>query len=371
MLKKLLITLCLALLLLVQVSVSSTQKFETSKTQLYLMTSHHPHDFELIKPYITIEKDLGRIQLVKITKTLPKKVLSHIDHLLKPVNLADIKRYEPKKLKSSKVAFNETIGKILDEIKPEDVKSIVEKVSSYEKRAAGSEDNYQATLWIQSEFDRLGYRTELDCFRTRYCNVYAFKKGSDTEAKTILVEAHLDSVGKSFAGSDDNASGIAGLLMMAREVAKLETTESFTFFATNGEEKGLLGAKHYVKKMKRARTLNKIKFVINMDMIGYKSNGKFELETNQEFESDALLMSDLAQTYTSLTPVITIPAWGSDHVPFLENNIPTVLAIEYWKTKTPCYHTRCDKPEGLNYNYAADIIKINLATILHKTTSFH
>jgi len=91
-----------------------------------------------------------------------------------------------------------------------------------------------------------------------------------------------------------------------------------------------------------------------------------DIETNREFEEEAKWMSSLVTTYTNLTPNITMPAWGSDHVPFLKNGIPSILTIEHWKTKTPCYHASCDKPGHLNYDYAAEIIKLNLAALLIK-----
>lgn len=356
------------LVLLLSLSVFAN----TQNEQLYLLSSHHPHDTEMVKPYIKTIKDMGRLVVVKIVKPMPKRVLSHLDHILRPIKLSELKTYEVNKsiLKKSVIPFKQDVKKILEDIKPEEVKAIVEKLSSFEVRSAGTEDNYLATQWIKSEMERLNFQTELDCFRTKYCNVYATKNSTHKMAKTILVEAHLDSVGRSFAGSDDNASGIAGLLMMARQISRLNTQDNFIFFATNGEERGLLGAKHYVRKLKSQRRLGDFKFVINMDMIGYNENGKVDLETNQEFEHEALFMADLVHKYTNLTPNITMPAWGSDHVPFLNEKIPTVLTIEHWKTKTPCYHARCDKPESLNYDYAAEIIKLNMATLLHKTETY-
>jgi Zn-dependent M28 family amino/carboxypeptidase len=178
----------------------------------------------------------------------------------------------------------------------------------------------------------------------------------------IIVEAHLDSVGKSYAGADDNASGIAGLLMIARRIVKSSPDKSFIFFATNGEEQGLHGAKYFVKKLEKENLIKDVKFVINMDMIGYnESNTLVDIETDKKFLALAKWMSDLTHTYTSLTPNITTPAWGSDHVPFINKNIPTLLTIEHWKTKTPCYHARCDLPDHLSYDYAVDIIKLNIA----------
>ena len=77
-------------------------------------------------------------------------------------------------------------------------------------------------------------------------------------------------------------------------------------------------------------------------------------------------MSQLVSTYTTLTSKITIGAWGSDHVPFLEKKISSILTIEDWSTKTPCYHQACDKPSTLNFDYAFEISKLNTAAMMLK-----
>ena len=127
---------------------------------------------------------------------------------------------------------------------------------------------------------------------------------------------------------------------------------------TNGEEIGLIGSRAYVQKLKSEDLLGKVKFTINMDMVSYNKNSVFEIETNSEFEESAQWYAGLARTYTYLTPEITIPAWGSDHESFLNEGIPSVLTIEDWQTKTPCYHQACDKFATLNIESAMEIIRL-------------
>jgi aminopeptidase-like protein len=331
----------------------------TFAKDLYLLETHDPHIIGPLKVYSTIEHNTGRLVLVSLKKNTPKRFFKY----LKKITLKETSSY----IANSQVKLlkNKLIQDSIDNIQVDDIKAIVSKMVSFKKRSAGTTDNFDASKYIEKEFINLGFEVEFDCFRTRSCNIYAKKKGLIED--TILVEAHLDSVGRPNAGADDNASGVAGLLLMAKEISKLNTNHSFIFFATNAEEKGLLGAKHYVDQLAKKDELKKIKFVINMDMIGYNKNGLVDLETNREFEDEAKLMAQIAMTYTSLTPNITIPAWGSDHVPFLKKGIPSVLSIEHWKTKTPCYHSACDKKDHLNYKYASEIIKLNLATVLYKS----
>ncbi len=336
----------------------SLSLLDAAEKKYYLLTTHDPHIVKDLQKYSVLEKNTGRLVIVSKIKKVP----DFINHYLRPIKLSEVKSYTP--VFKTKMNPDPSVQMALKNITPEDVKSIVTKLSSFERRSAGTEDNKKASEWIEAEFKTYGYQTESDCFRNNTCNIYAERK---VEGKDyFLIEAHLDSVGRPGAGADDNASGVAGLLILAREMAKQNPDKSLIFFATNGEERGLLGAKHYVKKLKKSGKLSKIKFVLNMDMIGYNQNGKVDLETNREHEDQARWMSQLVNAYTGLTPNISIPAWGSDHMPFLKEGIETILTIEYWKTKTPCYHSSCDKPGHLNYQYAAEIIRLNLATILHK-----
>lgn len=153
---------------------------------------------------------------------------------------------------------------------------------------------------------------------------------------------------------------------MARVLKDAPTRRSLRFFITNGEESGLLGAKHYARELIKTGKIKEIVLAVNMDMVGYNSNGLVELETSKDHEDLAQWFADLASTYTSLKSKITIGAWGSDHVPFLEAGVPTMLTIENWSTKTPCYHQKCDRPETLNYTYATEIAKLNTAAVLTK-----
>jgi Zn-dependent M28 family amino/carboxypeptidase len=121
-----------------------------------------------------------------------------------------------------------------------------------------------------------------------------------------------------------------------------------------------------IPTLKKNGDIKKLALAINMDMVGYNSNGIVELETDSQYEKLANWFAGLATTYTSLKSKITIGAWGSDHVPFIQGGVPTLLTIEDWSTKTPCYHTECDKPSTLNYEYAGQIAKLNLAAIMTK-----
>jgi len=96
--------------------------------------------------------------------------------------------------------------------------------------------------------------------------VVAVKVGSKYPARQIVVGGHYDGVAISPA-ADDNGSGTAGTLELARILKTVETDMTFIFIAFDGEEEGLYGSNHY-SNMAAARG-DDIVYMFNMDMIGF------------------------------------------------------------------------------------------------------
>jgi hypothetical protein len=116
-------------------------------------------------------------------------------------------------------------------------------------------------------------------------NVIAVLPGSDPEKKdeAILFSAHLDHIGSKsgsgdtiFNGADDDASGVTAVLTLADAFAALETPpkRSIIFMTFWGEEKGLLGSRHFVRYP--TWPLDKIVANINIEMIGRPESGAAE-----------------------------------------------------------------------------------------------
>lgn len=325
---------------------------------LYQVMSSHPHDVEAFTPYIETVKQEGRLWLVHLKKSTPPKMMKNF----RATSGDDVRHYLV--TRSPKKMANATIKEFTGRLDVAAIKSDVESLSNYKTRLAGTADNQKATAQIKDILTGLGYKVSQPCYTTGACSVVADKVGDGSSDKVIMIMAHLDSVGKTFAGADDNASGLAVMLEVARVLKDYPNKKTIRFFATNGEEGGLYGAQHYAGVLKASGEIKKMDLAINMDMVGYNSNGIVELETDSQYEELANWFASLASAYTTLKSKITIGAWGSDHVPFIKGGVPTLLTIEDWSTKTPCYHKECDKPSTLNYEYAGQIAKLNLAAIM-------
>ena len=119
-------------------------------------------------------------------------------------------------------------------------------------------------------------------------NVAGYVPGRTFPGQFVIVSAHYDHLGARdpvyYPGADDNASGTAAILEMARIAAEAKREgfgpqRSLLFVFFSGEEKGLLGSKYFVEK-DLAIELDSIVAVQNVDMIGRHDNKHMESETS-------------------------------------------------------------------------------------------
>ncbi|MBW4665138.1 MAG: M28 family peptidase [Chroococcus sp. CMT-3BRIN-NPC107] len=148
-----------------------------------------------------------------------------------------------------------------------------------------------------------------------------------TQPKVIL-GGHYDSVVDS-PGANDNASGTAVVLAIARTSAKTPLARQAWFMAFDGEEDGLHGSKAFVSGAK-PEFLQGLKGMLNFDMVGV---------------NDRLLVGgtqSLTKLAKSTNPEITTfgGRGGSDHAPFASANVPVLF---FYRGEDPNYHSPGDK----------------------------
>ncbi len=158
-------------------------------------------------------------------------------------------------------------------------------------RGTAEKGGMKASRWVAKEFRKLGLQPLVE---GSYFQNFTFDRNSHKDvpsrnviafldngaARTIVIGAHYDHLGRAglfdgkypvgqiHNGADDNASGVAGLLELARYYTKNNTKEpfNFLFIAFGGEELGLQGSKYYTNHP--VMPLDKMHFMLNMDMIG-------------------------------------------------------------------------------------------------------
>ena len=202
-------------------------------------------------------------------------------------------------------------------------------------------------------------------------DVLADRPGSAAgERGVVLATAHLDSVnlagGAAAAapGADDNASGSAGVLTLARALAGRAWEHDVRLILFGGEEQGLFGSRQYVAALpagERAR----IRAVLNMDMIATR-NGPAPTVLLEGAAVSRPLIDDLAAAaaaHTGLVVETSLNPFASDHVPFLEAGIPAVLTIEGNDSANGNIHSDRDVLAHLDFDYAVEILRMNVAAL--------
>jgi aminopeptidase YwaD len=194
-------------------------------------------------------------------------------------------------------------------------------------------------------------------YKTR--NIAAFIPGKIDSF--IVFSAHYDHLGEMgkgvyFPGANDNASGIAIVLNLAKYFAKNKKTlkYSMAFLFFSAEEVGLLGSKYYVNNP--VFPLTKIKQLVNLDMVGSGDKGITVVNgTVFRKEFDKLVEINSQKGYL---PDVAIrgPAANSDHFPFYEKGVKSFFI--YTRGEYSEYHSIYDRAEDLPMVEYEDLFRL-------------
>ena len=210
--------------------------------------------------------------------------------------------------------------------------------------------------------------------KTTTSNIVGVVPGQGALAEqTIVIGAHYDHLGMGDYGSrsrdagkaihngaDDNATGTAAVMELARRFAKGTDSPArrIVFVCFSAEELGLLGAKHYVENP--VVPINQTVAMVNFDMIGYLREDSlmtFGWDTSSAFEQ----MLTNANEAVKLTLVKPPGGFGgSDHLAFNALKIPNVF---FNTGLTGVYHTPDDDFEAINVPGAARVIDFSEAFV--------
>ena len=185
-------------------------------------------------------------------------------------------------------------------------------------------------------------------------NVVGFlDKGAKT---TVVIGGHYDHLGYDASGSlhtgepaihngaDDNASGIAAMLLMAEYFKDKPLNNNILFIAFSGEEKGLFGSKAFTENPTVA--IESINFMINMDMVGMLNEEK-SLVINGVGTSPVWNATLPNLKVDDIQLVTTESGIGpSDHTPFYLKDIP---ALHFFTGNHEHYHKPTDDVEIVNF----------------------
>jgi len=240
---------------------------------------------------------------------------------------------------------------------------------SMEGRGLGSSGLEAATSWVEEQLadasvelvDPMGYRQRWTWRGGEperlmaLTNLVATVPGTDPNLPPVLVMAHIDHLGHGWPdvrtgnegvvhpGADDNASGVAVLLELARTMAAEPTRPRTVLFAVvTGEEAGRVGSKHLLAEIPNDQ---RPYACVNLDTVGRLADGAlFVLNANSAREWRFIFMG-VGYTTGAPVKVVTEPLDSSDQMSCIEVGIP---AVQLFTGPTPDYHRPSDTADTID-----------------------
>jgi Zn-dependent M28 family amino/carboxypeptidase len=335
---------------------------------------------------------------------------------------------------AKRAARNTQISKLVSEIDARNIENTIRKLVSFGTRNTLSDQNDPnrgigaARDWLYSEFVRAAQLSggrmtvEKQTFEqpkavrvpqpTMLINIVATLKGTQSESsnRVYVVSGHYDSMCNSATdakcdapGANDDASGTAAVLEMARVTAKYSFDATIIFMTVPGEEQGLLGATHFAEEAKKGSM--DIEAMFTNDIIGSSlggngvhnshtvrvfSEGVPSNETTQEAtirrsvggENDspsrqlARFIKETSERYVPSMKVWMIYrrdryGRGGDHQPFLERGYAAVRFTEpnedyhhqHQNVRTENGIQYGDLPQFDDFKYIANVARVNAAAL--------
>jgi len=255
-----------------------------------------------------------------------------------------------------------------------------------EGRASGSRGNDSAAAFLARRHEALGLpgafqgtcAAELSCAASYFQyfnsdeigghNVGSFIRGSDPKLyrEFVVVGAHYDHIGRSprFAldpnllssihpGADDNASGTAALLDLARRFAANPPPRSVLLIHFDAEEWGLVGSRAFVQRPPIPAST--IVFMLNLDMVG-RLNGHRLLIDGSAADAETRTLGDSVARAVGVPAVRSLLTAGrSDHAAFGSVNVP---ALSLTSGFHPDYHRVTDVASRVDVSGVARIVDV-------------
>ncbi|MGH7618852.1 MAG: M20/M25/M40 family metallo-hydrolase [Gemmatimonadaceae bacterium] len=251
-------------------------------------------------------------------------------------------------------------------------------------RLTGTPGNDSAAAYIARRYASLGLRALAENYEQHFIarppahggsspawpteNVFAVLPGRDPAlgGQYVVVGAHFDHLGTSTdgaldpdargavrRGADDNASGTAAVLELARRFARSPARRAIIFANFTGEEQGLLGSGYFVEHM--PVPVDSVDAMLNFDMVGRMKNDRvivYGVATAKEM----LALLDSANRIQPLQVAAQGDGFGpSDHSSFYGKNIPV---LHFFSDLHEDYHRASDTPDKINAAGEARIVAL-------------
>ena len=351
-------------------------KQDVTREQLHVVVQNG-RTFQQEHPEVPVIHDRGRFLLVNLDPGKARQLVEKAETCYGVTPLAENQVVFDVHAPSAARSVVPFVDELVNQASRESFEADVKQLVSFGTRHSNSDGYIKATTFARDKLDAMNYQSRLQTVAVNNKptqNVIADKPGHGGEThEVVIVTAHLDSInlqgGPSAPapGADDNGSGSAGVLEIARVFQDHQGIHDLRLILFGGEEEGLFGSKHYVATLDTAEKA-RIRAVVNMDMIGSLNSPTRSVLVEGAPLSQTIIdsLSEAASTYTGLTVETSLNPFASDHVPFINADIPAVLTIEGADSANGNIHSATDTLEKLDYDFGLEIIRMNIAFIADK-----
>jgi hypothetical protein len=272
------------------------------------------------------------------------------------------------------VAAEAPISEMVARVSKDALASFISSLQGFQTRYASTAScessgafllNHFSSLGVAAGFDSFTFPPSSNAYATR--NVVATIPGKSSADRIVILGAHYDSYSNDkynlAPGADDNGSGTAALMEMAKILAGYEFDFTLKFICFSAEEWGLYGSRHYAQAARAAG--EQIIAVINLDMIGYTDRLPEDLDivvnANSEWLANRMIAAAGRYAPLPILKFVNASFRGSDHAPFWDQGYSALCGIEDTNVPNPYYHRTTDTLSTLNMDFAVSVTRAALA----------
>ena len=330
--------------------------------------------FQKEHPGIPVLHDRGRFLVVAVAPTQAVSMRrSEQSYSIRPLDDRYV-AFDTRSRDGSRTAEVPWVRALMNGVLRAEYEADHKHLTAFRTRHSTSTDYATAAAWALGQFQAMGYQSEIQAINvdgSKSVNVVADRAGKGVGPRgVVLVTAHLDSINllggplTAAPGADDNATGSAGVLQIARALRTHPNSDDLRFILFGGEEEGLLGSRQYTAGLS-ATERDRVRAVVNMDTIGCLNRSPPSVLIEGATVSQLIVegLVEVASTYTRLVVETSLNPFASDHVPFIERGLPAVLTIEGADQSNPDVHSENDVDANVNYDFALEILRMNLAFV--------
>jgi aminopeptidase YwaD len=268
---------------------------------------------------------------------------------------------------------------IVSQVSYDTVLANLQKLESLGIKEPGTAALDNTANWLIQKYQSYGYsqivRDTFEYNGKQLYNIIVSKQGTSFPPKYLIIDGHYDTY--QGPGVNDNGSGVATILEVARLLKDIPTAVSIRFINFSAEEEGLIGSQHFVDHTVVPTNMN-IMLVFNIDEVGGVAgqiNNTVTCERDESNPSSNNAISsaytdtlvNLCKIYSNLQTQISY-AYGSDYVPFQEAG--KIITGLYETNESSFVHSPNDVLAKMSPLYVTQVAKASAGAALHFSRAY-